>query len=124
MAYSIIFDGGNNKNGAYGSYIIFNGGSIVAISIRQDYPNAETGNQAEYTSLLDGLVRLRRIAPEGATVRMYGDSKLVVNQVAGKWAAKNPRLVELRDQCRGLLAGYNWDINWWPRENSVRYFNH
>lgn len=60
-----------------------------------------TGNVAEYVALLL-LLEWLAAHPGGAT-RIEGDSKLIVMQVRGEWAANVPVLRMLRDKCRALL---------------------
>jgi ribonuclease HI len=63
-----------------------------------------TNNVAEYRALIAGLVAA---APFGAPrVRVRADSKLVVEQVKGKWKVKQPHLRPLLEEARRLLATY------------------
>jgi ribonuclease HI len=73
-----------------------------------------TNNVAEYRALIAGL---QAAAPYGARrVRVRADSKLVIEQVKGGWKVKQPHLLPLRDEVRGLLAGYaETDLRHVPR---------
>ncbi len=125
MAFAIVFDGGYNQSvGAYGSYIIFRGDSIVASSLRESFPEIETGNQAEYRTLVEALKKLTTVVPQGSTVTIFGDSMLVINQLNREWRVRNTKLKELLSVCHGYLVPYVWYAKWWPREKSVEYLGH
>jgi ribonuclease HI len=78
-----------------------------------------TNNVAEYRALIEGLVAA---APFGARrVLVRADSKLVVEQVKGKWKVKQSHLLPLRDEARGLLAAYeDVDLRHVPRAENAR----
>jgi ribonuclease HI len=54
-----------------------------------------TNNEAEYHSLLYLVKRLNE--NEIHKVKIYGDSKLVVNQINGVWKARDPRMKKFKD---------------------------
>jgi broad specificity phosphatase PhoE/ribonuclease HI len=71
-----------------------------------------TNNVAEYSGLVAGLRAAARIAPR-ADVEVRMDSKLVVEQMSGRWKIKDENLRSLassaRDVARGLgLVSYVW----------------
>ncbi len=117
---SLVFDGGvkdGNPGIGYGSYAI---GTEIT---RVDFGRLMTSNEAEYESLIAGLSSIP--CPENCTVKVCGDSALVINQVAGLWKTKNERMRVLRDKVRMLLdrfAGYALQTQ--PREDSVRLLGH
>ena len=53
-----------------------------------------TNNVAEYSGLLAGLTRARSIDP-AARIRVRMDSKLVVEQMSGRWKIKHPDMQQL-----------------------------
>ena len=55
-----------------------------------------TNNVAEYRGLIAGLRAAKQLDPEAVQVRM--DSKLVVEQVTGRWKVKTPHIAPLRDE--------------------------
>jgi ribonuclease HI len=77
-----------------------------------------TNNVAEYRSLLAGLeaaapLRARR-------VRVRADSKLVIEQVAGRWKVRHAHLRPLHARALALLAPYaEVDLAHVPREDNV-----
>lgn len=85
-----------------------------------------SNNVAEYTAL--GKLA-RWLADNGAAlgltkadeVVISGDSKLVVEQVAGRWACRADNLKPLLRRCRELLAALpcRWSVVWVPREQNT-----
>ena len=52
-----------------------------------------TNNVAEYSALILGLEEAKRLGANAIDVRM--DSKLVVEQLSGRWRTKHPGLIPL-----------------------------
>lgn len=63
-----------------------------------------TNNQAEYQALIDGLKAVLDWKPD--KLEVFLDSKLVVEQVKGKWRVKEPELKELHRQVLELLREF------------------
>ena len=79
----------------------------------------QTNNVAEYTGTLQALELARDL---GATeVHLLLDSKLIVEQLAGRWRVKDSKLIPLWAACRHILAGFErWSAAHVPRaQNSV-----
>lgn len=68
------------------------------------YLGTATNNQAEYHALIDGLKAVAEWTPD--RLEVYLDSKLVVEQVSGKWRVKEPDLKELHRQATELLKQF------------------
>jgi ribonuclease HI len=68
-----------------------------------------TNNQAEYQALIDGLKAIAEWKPDSLDV--YLDSKLIVEQVNGKWRVKEPGLRELHRQAVELLKPYGDSVS-------------
>lgn len=76
-----------------------------------------TNNVAEYRGLIAGLEEARRLGATDVEVRM--DSKLVVEQMAGRWKVKHPGLAELHQQARALASTFGFiRFSWIPREQN------
>ena len=76
-----------------------------------------TNNVAEYRALLAGLARAAELGATSVSVR--SDSRLLVEQVAGRFRVKNPTLQVLHQQARELLRGFRrWDVRHVPREKN------
>jgi ribonuclease HI len=64
-----------------------------------------TNNVAEYTAALEGL---RKAAELGAThVLVRSDSRLLVEQLSGRFRVKNPTLIRLHGEVRKLASGFS-----------------
>ncbi len=80
----------------------------------------ESNNVAEYSGLIAGLGAVLRI-DAGADVEVRMDSKLVVEQMAGRWKIKHPDMRQLALGARDLAAqisaaGGSVTFTWIPRE--------
>jgi probable phosphoglycerate mutase len=75
-----------------------------------------SNNVAEYSGLIAGLKLARELAPE-ADLEVRMDSKLVVEQMSGRWKIKHPDMVPLATEARRLApAGATY--TWVPRERN------
>lgn len=68
------------------------------------YLGTRTNNQAEYQGLISGLRKAAEWKPDRLDV--YMDSKLVVEQLSGRWRIKDRDLQELARQARALLEQF------------------
>jgi len=76
-----------------------------------------TNNVAEYQGLIAGLRAAGELGAESVEVRM--DSKLVVEQMSGRWQVKHPSMKPLAAEARGLAAGFGQvGYSWIPRERN------
>lgn len=131
--YRIIFDGGSkgNPGEGYGSYEIAAVRTGKARTERLEFGNNMTNNEAEYETLIGALATLAdRIEAAGKSPATYtldirGDSMLVIQQVTGKWKAKDPRMAHYRDTVRQLLKKYKgYTLRHHDRSNSVAALGH
>ena len=76
-----------------------------------------TNNVAEYHGLLCALSAAKEL---GATeVAVYLDSKLVVEQMSGRWKVKHPDMQVLAAQAREVVAGFDSvSFEWVPRSRN------
>lgn len=70
-----------------------------------EYIGKTTNNVAEYRAVIGGLEAALACGARRVLVR--GDSKLVVEQLRGKWKVKNAGLRVLFDEARLLLARFD-----------------
>ena len=103
----IYFDGGARGNpgpAAIGAVVLDPSAAppqrLAAVSERI---GETTNNVAEYRALIAGLEAATATPARGVKVR--GDSKLVIEQVAGRWKVKQAHLRPLCDRVRELLDG-------------------
>ena len=74
----------------------------------------QTNNVAEYTALVLALKEAARLGATRIDLRL--DSKLIVEQLHGRWKVKDPKLRVLWGEARELLAGFaQWDATHEPR---------
>ena len=74
----------------------------------------QTNNVAEYTALLLALKEAQRLGATEIDVRL--DSKLIVEQLHGRWRVKDAKLKTLFAEAQELLAGFEqWDAAHEPR---------
>jgi ribonuclease HI len=131
--YVLIFDGGSkgNPGWGYGSYALRRVQDGAQRIERLELGDGYTNNEAEYDSLIAALQDLiGRIEkggrqPQEFALEVRGDSALVLNQLQGKWKAREPRMRERRDRCLGLLRRFGQvQLRAQPREESVRVLGH
>ena len=92
---------GNPGPAGYGVRIEDASGNLV-----EELSNAigiATNNVAEYTAAIRGLERAHDL---GATdVLLRSDSRLLIEQLAGRWKIKNKNLIRLHGEVRALVEG-------------------
>ncbi|MDF1480210.1 reverse transcriptase-like protein [Leifsonia sp. H3M29-4] len=82
------------------------------------YGGIASNNVAEYKAMIAGVRRALEIDPD-ADLLIRMDSKLVVEQMSGRWRIKHPDMAELAAEARDLLTGTPVRFEWIPRlENS------
>ena len=85
-----------------------------------------TNNLAEYSALglaLGSLIASDIVNQDRVeSLSVYGDSKLVIEQISGRWQCKQVRTQKLRDRCLELLSqiGIPWQATWIPRDENER----
>jgi len=112
-------DGGSRGNpgpAGYGAVVLEESTGEVLLE-RYASLGTTTNNVAEYSGLIAGL---RAAAELGATrVEVRMDSKLVVEQMSGRWQIKNPGLRPLAAEAAKLVNGFaTVTFDWIPRERN------
>ena len=109
-------DGGSRGNpgpAGYGSVVWTADRSTMLAESKQAIGHA-TNNVAEYRGLIAGLEEAAKL--NAAEVAVVMDSKLVVEQMSGRWKVKHPDLAELHAQARALASRFEQiDYTWIPR---------
>lgn len=77
-----------------------------------------TNNVAEYNGAIAGLRYAAQIDPH-ACVEVRLDSKLIVEQMSGRWQIKHPDMRELAQQARGIFPPGQVSYCWVPRNQNV-----
>ena len=117
-------DGGSRGNpgvAGYGALVRDPLTGRVLVELAEPLGKA-SNNVAEYSGLLAGLRAVLDL-DRGATVRVKMDSKLVVEQMSGRWKIKHEDMrrlaLEARDLCAEISdAGGSVDFEWIPREKN------
>lgn len=78
-----------------------------------------TNNVAEYIALVAGLEGAYGLNDQ-ARILVRMDSKLVIEQMAGRWKIKHPDMQQLGAQVQRLVAGKQVRWQWIPREENSR----
>jgi probable phosphoglycerate mutase len=119
MARELIIyaDGGSRGNpgqAAYGALVCE--GETVLIEIAEKIGIA-TNNVAEYQGLIAGLRAANKIDP-AAHIEARLDSKLVVEQMSGRWKIKNIPLAKLAMEAKKIHSPQLITFTWIPREEN------
>lgn len=113
-------DGGSRGNpglAAAGAVVIDPNTGRVIQTIGK-FLGTATNNVAEYHGLIAGVKAA--LAAGASEVQIKMDSKLVVEQMSGRWKIKHPDMQLLAKEARTLLAQIPATFTWIPRsENSL-----
>jgi ribonuclease HI len=113
-------DGGSRGNpgpAGYGSVVWTADHKTVLAESKQSIGHA-TNNVAEYRGLIAGLEAAVKVGATEVDVRM--DSKLVVEQMSGRWKIKHPDMADLAAEARRILSGTPVSFEWIPRADNSR----
>ncbi|WP_208820270.1 MULTISPECIES: bifunctional RNase H/acid phosphatase [Pseudonocardia] len=114
-------DGGSRGNPGPAGYgaVVLDAGARQVLGEVYDGLGTTTNNVAEYRGLIAGLRAARSLGATEVEARM--DSKLVVEQMSGRWKIKHPPLQELADTARELAAEFDAvTFVWIPRKDNAR----
>lgn len=87
-----------------------------------------SNNRAEYQAVIEALrytiTRADVLYDRGMGVTLYADSQLVIRQITGVYATRQPHLADLRGQVLALAdelgrAGVSTEFIWIPREENA-----
>ena len=111
-------DGGSRGNPGPASYgaLIRDADTGEVIAQRGETIGVATNNVAEYSGLIAGLELFTEHTPD-AHLEVRMDSKLVIEQMAGRWRIKHPDMVPLAREAR-LLVPSEVVWTWVPRDRN------
>lgn len=114
-------DGGSRGNpGVAGSgAVVLDPQTGEVLAERAVYVGIATNNVAEYRGLIAGLEAAIEIRPD-APIHVRMDSKLVVEQMCGRWKVKHPDMQTLHAQARQLITGRDVTFEWVPRLQNAK----
>jgi ribonuclease H / adenosylcobalamin/alpha-ribazole phosphatase len=113
-------DGGSRGNpgpAAYGGVVRDARSGEVLVTFAEPV-GVTTNNVAEYRGLITGLRRAREIDPD-ALVEARLDSRLVVEQMSGRWKIKHPDMRALALEARQAFPPEQVSYVWVPREQNA-----
>ncbi|CAL9623661.1 phosphoglycerate mutase GpmB [Streptomyces sp. enrichment culture] len=109
-------DGGSRGNPGPAGYGAVVSDAATGETLREtaEYIGVATNNVAEYRGLLAGLLAARELDPD-ATVHVRMDSKLVIEQMSGRWKIKHPDMKPLATQASRVFPPGQVTYEWMPR---------
>ncbi|MEU4740375.1 bifunctional RNase H/acid phosphatase [Actinosynnema sp. NPDC023658] len=120
MRVVVEADGGSRGNpgpAGYGAVVLDESGAVLAE--RSAGIGVATNNVAEYQGLIAGLRAAAEVGASAVDVRM--DSKLVVEQMSGRWKVKHPSMQPLAAEAREAARAFDRvAYEWIPRERNRR----
>ncbi len=118
-SFVVEADGASRGNPGHASYGVvvrnMNTGEVV-VELAAVLGEA-TNNFAEYSGLVAGLEAVAQL-DANAIVEVRMDSKLVVEQMSGRWKIKSPDMRELAMRARQILPIGNVTYTWIPRADN------
>ncbi|MFQ5859199.1 MAG: reverse transcriptase-like protein, partial [Anaerolineae bacterium] len=115
----------------YGSYVLIRNVDDKQRLERLEFGEDMTNNEAEYRTLIVGLQDIVGVIeragrdPSKFSIEVRGDSRLIINQVAGNWKVKQLHLRPLCDRARELLRRFGeFELLWQKRGESVDVLGH
>lgn len=119
--FTVEADGGSRGNPgiAAGGSIVIDAASGDVIAEIGIYVGIATNNVAEYRGMIEGIRRAFLIDPT-ADVHVRLDSKLVVEQMTGRWKIKHPDMRTLAREAHETIAGRRVTFEWIPRAQNAR----
>jgi probable phosphoglycerate mutase len=115
-------DGGSRGNPgvAAGGAVVFDDDAGVVIAQIGVYVGHATNNVAEYNGMVAGLKYAVEHTDVSVPIHVRMDSKLVVEQMSGRWKIKHPDMAGLAAEARALIGGRYVTFEWVPRLDNAR----
>ncbi|MEU1077330.1 bifunctional RNase H/acid phosphatase [Streptomyces sp. NPDC005878] len=112
-------DGGSRGNPGPAGYgaVVLDPVTGETLAEAAEYIGVATNNVAEYKGLIAGLKAAKALDP-AAKVRVRMDSKLVVEQMSGRWKIKHPDMKPLAAEAARILPTGQVTYEWIPREKN------
>lgn len=113
----ITADGGSRGNpgpAAYGAVVYENNKTLIEVA---ETIGVASNNVAEYRGLIAGLTAAHQV-DASAEIEVRMDSKLVIEQMSGRWRIKHPDMKTLAFQAREIHPRELITYIWIPREEN------
>ncbi|MFJ5865606.1 bifunctional RNase H/acid phosphatase [Streptomyces parvus] len=113
-------DGGSRGNPGPAGYgaVVIDPATGEPLAEAAEYIGVATNNVAEYRGLIAGLEAAKALFPDaGDALRVHVrmDSKLVVEQMSGRWKIKHPDMKPLAARAAAILPPSSVTYEWIPR---------
>jgi ribonuclease HI len=121
MKVIVEADGGSRGNPGPAGYgaVVLDAATEEVLAERQAGLGVTTNNVAEYQGLIAGLRAAVELGATDVEVRM--DSKLVVEQMSGRWQVKHPAMKPLALEAAKLVRELgSVRFGWIPRSRNAR----
>ncbi|MGB8405994.1 MAG: bifunctional RNase H/acid phosphatase [Mycobacterium sp.] len=119
MKVLVEADGGSRGNPGPAGYgaAVFSSSHDEVLAERKEFIGRATNNVAEYRGLIAALQAASELGAAEVAVSM--DSKLVVEQMCGRWKVKHPDLITLHREASELAGRFDHvTFSWIPRERN------
>ncbi|KOG37876.1 bifunctional RNase H/acid phosphatase [Streptomyces decoyicus] len=109
-------DGGSRGNPGPAGYgaVVLDPETGEALAEAAEFIGTATNNVAEYKGLVAGLRAAHALDPQ-ARIRVRMDSKLVVEQMSGRWKIKHPDMKPLATEAGSVFPSGQVTYEWIPR---------
>ncbi|MEU2714803.1 bifunctional RNase H/acid phosphatase [Streptomyces sp. NPDC007205] len=109
-------DGGSRGNPGPAGYgaVVRDAATGETLTEAAEYLGVATNNVAEYRGLVAGLRAAHALDPS-ARVHVRMDSKLVIEQMSGRWKIKHPDMKPLATEARSVFPPDQVTYEWIPR---------
>ncbi|MEV7114128.1 bifunctional RNase H/acid phosphatase [Streptomyces anulatus] len=112
-------DGGSRGNPGPAGYgaVVIDPATGEPLAETAEYIGVATNNVAEYRGLIAGLTAAKALFPDAGDLRVHVrmDSKLVVEQMSGRWKIKHPDMKPLAARAAAVLPPSSVTYEWIPR---------
>ncbi|MFF3625461.1 bifunctional RNase H/acid phosphatase [Streptomyces sp. NPDC002467] len=119
VRFVVEADGGSRGNPGPAGYgaVVLDPVTGETLAERAEFIGVATNNVAEYKGLIAGLKAARELSAD-AQVQVRMDSKLVVEQMSGRWKIKHPDMRPLAAEAAKILPASQVSYEWIPRERN------
>ena len=117
LPWKVHVDGAANQRGSRVGIVIISPEKIIIEKFLKLGFSA-TNNEAKYEALLVGMTMVQRMG--GKAVKMFSDSRLIVDEVGGELEARDLRMQEYLNQVRHLQLGFeSFNLSQIPRSRNT-----
>ncbi|TPG32513.1 bifunctional RNase H/acid phosphatase [Mycolicibacterium hodleri] len=120
MKVLVEADGGSRGNPGPAGYgaVVWSADRKRVLGERKEFIGRATNNVAEYRGLIAGLEEAAEMGANDVAAQL--DSKLVVEQMSGRWRVKHPDLIPLRQRALELARAFDViTYRWIPRAENA-----